>query len=152
MSHYENPSAVYAFIFDESKENILVHQRMNTGKRDGFYDVAASGHVDENEAMRTALVRELKEEIGIDVVEKDLTFAVMIHQRYGSVGLTYYNGYFVVENYVGEPTVKEPHKSAGLKWVPINDLPAEFIPDRKLALESYFQGIPYVENGWFDAK
>lgn len=147
-SHYENPSAVYAFMFDENKEQILVHKRMNTGKRDGYYDVAASGHVDDHESMTQALVRELNEEIGIDVKEEDLTFAVMIHQRYEKASLTYYNGYFVVEKYKGTPIVKEPHKSGGLKWVPLNELPENFIPDRKLALESYFKGIPYVENGW----
>lgn len=148
MNHYENPSAVYALMFDETKEHILVHKRMNTGKRDGYYDVAASGHVDANEAMTTALVRELREEIGVEVKEIDLTFAVMMHQRYESANLTYYNGYFVVNKYQGEPTVREPHKSAGLKWVPIDNLPDNFIPDRKLALESYLKGIPYIENGW----
>ncbi|MCW0952716.1 NUDIX domain-containing protein [Weissella ceti] len=148
MTHFKNFSAVYALIFDDAKEHILVHERVNTGKRDGYLDVAASGHVDENESMSEALIREIREEIGLEVNVEDLSFAVMIHQKYGTSELTYYNGYFVVNKYEGTPQVQEPHKSAGLQWVPINDLPDNFIPDRKLALDAYFKGIPYLENGW----
>lgn len=46
---------------------ILLHRRKNTGYEDGKWDIAGSGHVDEDETAQTAVIRECQEELGIEV-------------------------------------------------------------------------------------
>lgn len=58
----------------------LFQKRKNIGYCDGFYDLSASGHVDENESMKQAMCREAKEELGIDINVEDLEFVCMIHE------------------------------------------------------------------------
>ena len=46
---------------ENGEEEILLQKRMNTGYMDGYWDFSASGHVEDNEPMRIATVREEKE-------------------------------------------------------------------------------------------
>ena len=41
---------------------------------DGQYDMACSGHLEKGESMGMAVVREEREEIGIEIDEKDLKY------------------------------------------------------------------------------
>lgn len=50
---------------------ILLVKRKNTGFMDGYY-ATPGGHVDPEETIKTAAVRELKEETDLDVKEEDL--------------------------------------------------------------------------------
>jgi 8-oxo-dGTP diphosphatase len=68
--------AVYLLLEKEGK--ILVACRANTGYLDGHYQVPA-GHVEESELPTEALIREAKEEIGIDLKPNDLEF---VHVSY----------------------------------------------------------------------
>src|SRR3989338_2169193 len=68
--------AVYIFLEKDGK--FLVARRCNTGYQDGNYQVPA-GHVDEGELPTEAMVREAKEEVGIDVLATDLK---LVHVSY----------------------------------------------------------------------
>lgn len=61
--------SVYLILIKDNK--ILLLRRYNTGFMDGYYSFPA-GHVEPNETLTQAMVREAKEEIGIDVNQKDL--------------------------------------------------------------------------------
>jgi len=148
MTRYKTTAAVFALIFNETHDKILLQKRVNTGTKDGFYDVGASGHLDEGESMSEAMSRELKEELGLTVDAKSLVFSSMMHKRYSDTNVPYFNGYFVVENYIGTPKILEPGKNSELIWVPINELPEDLIEDRKLAIHNYLKDISYVEDGW----
>ena len=127
-------------------EEILFQKRKNTGYCDGFYDLSASGHVDENESMKHAMCREAKEELGININEEDLEFVCMIHKN--TNGNIYYNGYFKAKKWCGIPTIKEPEKNEELKWIDINNLPTNIVDDRVIAIENYKNNIKYSEYGW----
>ena len=127
-------------------EEILFQKRINTGYCDGFYDLAASGHVEANESMKQAMCREAKEELGIIINEDDLEFICMIHKK--SKGSTYYNGYFKANKWIGEPCINEPEKNEELKWFNINDLPSNIVDDRIIAIENYKNDVKYSEYGW----
>ena len=60
----------------EKDGKYLFLKRSNTGKGDGFY-MLPGGHVDAGESVLHAAVRELKEELGIDVKESDLEFKLV---------------------------------------------------------------------------
>ncbi|USS88961.1 NUDIX domain-containing protein [Fructilactobacillus cliffordii] len=145
---YKTNSAVFALIFDDSRTKILLQKRINTNIKDGYFDVGTSGHVEKNESMSQAMIRELKEELGINVEKKNLKFSSMMHKKYNDTAEPYYNGYFIVEKYEGTPHIVEPEKDAELLWAPIKDLPQNLIEDRKIAINNYLNGISYCEDGW----
>lgn len=143
---FMTPSAVFGVIIKDDK--ILLQKRKNTGYRDGFYDFAATGHVENLEKLTTAMSREFKEELNIDVKENDLKFMTMVHRKDVVFGTIYYDTYFLVVEYSGVPKVNEPEKCEEIKWFPLNDLPHNLIDDRAYALKNYFKNISYGEYGW----
>ena len=66
---FKTPSSVALILIrnNNGKEEILLQKRKNTGYMDGYYDLGASGHVENKETMKMALIRETKEEIGINI-------------------------------------------------------------------------------------
>lgn len=147
---FQVPCAVFVILEreNEGKCEILLQKRQNTGYRDGFWDLAASGHVEHGESLKTATVREAKEEIGIDILEEDLEFACMAHKFFKNEDITYYDVYFKVHKYTGKIEIGEPHKCSELTWFDINELPEKLIDNRSEALFNYFKGIRYTEIGW----
>lgn len=142
------PSAVFALIIKDGQ--ILLQKRQNTGYKDGYYDVGASGHVEADESMEMALVREVREELGIEV--STLEFVTMCHKYDQDSKRTYYNGYFLVKCYEGEIMINEPEKCSELIWVDLDDLPELLIDDRKEAINNYLNKIAYSEYGWNKKK
>ena len=145
--HFKALSAIFPIILKTNEKNtkILLHRRKNTGYQDGKWDIAGSGHVDENETAKIAVLRECKEELGIDVKIDDLSFAHLSHRVSISGGRTYYDIYFVVNDYEGLPTIMEKDKCSELKWFELSDLPKDIIDIRKEAIENYLKNIPYSE-------
>ena len=145
---FKVPCAVMLMLIREQdgKEQILLQKRQNTGFADGFYDFAASGHVEDGEPMRVAMCREAKEELGIDVAPDGLEFVCLIHKNLGK-GI-YVNMYFRARKWCGEPVINEPTKNAELKWFDIDRLPDNLVSDRKQAVLNYKNGVKYCEYGW----
>lgn len=129
-------------------EEILLQRRKNTGYMDGYYDLSASGHVEKDEPMTKALIREANEEIGIDINEKDIEFVTMMHTNTPETNQIYYNGFFKVTKYNGEVKVNEPTKCEEIKWFNLNNLPENILQDRVEALNNYINSIKYSEFGW----
>jgi len=115
---------------------------------DEMWDCAAVGHVDKDESLKMAVAREAREELGINI--ENVSFATLMHKYEPSSGNTYFNAYFIAGSYVGIPSIKEPEKCIDLRWFNINDLPIDFINERKQAFQNYLSGIAYDEYGWND--
>lgn len=148
---YKAFSAVFAILVREGEngKEILLQKRQNTGWQDGMWDMAASGHVEEGESMTTAVCREILEEIGLRVSPEDVKAAYFCHHKgEGQNGKVYYDGYFKVEKYNGEPKIMEPDKASDLKWWKLKELPEDMIKSRRADLERIFQGEFYGEYGW----
>ncbi len=145
--HYKTFSAVFPLLFmtEKDKKYVLLAKRENTGYMDGMWDLAGSGHVDENETAMQALVREAKEEIGIRIEVCDVKFAHLSHRLGMNGNRTYYDIYFSVERFSGEPTITEPEKCSDLKWFDIECLPSDMIGLRKEVLRSYLESMHYSE-------
>lgn len=129
-------------------EEILLQKRQNTGYMDGYYDLSASGHVEKDEPMTNALIREAKEEIGIDINQEDIEFVTMMHTNTPETKQIYYNGFFKVAKYNGEVKVNEPTKCEEVKWFKLNELPQNILKDRFQAIKNYMNNIKYSEFGW----
>ncbi len=147
---FKNSSAVMLMLMRKSEtgEEILLQKRKNTGYCDGFYDFSAVGHVEANESMKMAIIREAKEELNIDIDINNIDFVTIIHKF--DNGRIYYNGYFKVMEWKGEPIIKEPDKNEELKWISINSVNnvINVINDREQALRNYKNNIKYSEFGW----
>ncbi len=145
--HFKALSAVFPIIlrtFDTSQQ-VLLHKRANTGYMDGLWDFAGSGHVDADETAMQALIRECKEEIGITVAPKNLRFAHLAHRVGQNGARTYYDIYFIVDLFSGQPSIKEADKCADLQWFDINSLPEDMIELRKEALALCLNSVLYSE-------
>ena len=97
---FKTPSAVMLMLIRENnnQEEILLQKRQNTGFADGMYDFAASGHVEDNESMSEAMIREAKEELNIIINPRDLEFITLIHKNIGN-GI-YVNLYFKTTKWI----------------------------------------------------
>lgn len=142
---FKTPSTVGLMLIrtNEGKEEILLQKRKNTGYMDGYYDLGACGHVEDNETMKMALIRETKEEIGIDIKIEEINFVTIIHDISNKA---YYNACFKVTKWEGTPTIGEQDKIEEIKWFDINELPTNIIPNRLVAINNYKNKIPYSEN------
>lgn len=94
---------VSAVCIIEKDGKFLFVKRAHTGMADGFY-MLPGGHVDQGESVLHATVRELKEELGIDVKEEDLEFKLVESIK------THITFFFKVKKYEGIPKNMEPEK------------------------------------------
>lgn len=130
---------VAVFLILEKDGKYLFSQRMNTGYRDGFYTFP-SGHVDIGEKPLTALVREAKEEILIDINESDLQFVHALFERDN-----YADYYFKVKKWIGEPINGEPEKCGEIKWTTVAELEGKIVEKVQGALKEIEKGVLFSE-------
>ena len=145
---FKTRSAVMLMLMRENnngKEEILLQKRQNTGYMDGYWDFSASGHVDADEPMKNAMVREAFEELGIVIKKEDLEFVSLIHKNKGCI---YYNGYFKAKIWNNNPQIIEKDKCEEIRWFEVNNLPENLIDDRIEAIKNYKNKTSYSEYGW----
>lgn len=126
-------------------DKILLSRRYNTGFHDGDYSFPA-GHLDGNETMIQTMIREAKEEIGIDLKLGNLKLVHVMHRKEPSEERI--NFFFTAEKWIGEPKIMEPHKCDDLNWFEIDNLPNNVIPYIKQAINCFKNKIFYSEIGW----
>ena len=143
---YQSKIAVFLVLTRETKDGteILLQRRYNTGFMDGMYDMASSGHVEKGETLSQAVVRESREEIGIELDEHDLELLVLLHPYYDD----YLNVFFKTKKYSGMPQIMESNKCDDLRWFNINDLPDNTIPRIRNVIECIKKDIMY-DDGYF---
>jgi len=69
---------VYLLLINDNK--IVLSRRYNTGFHDGEYSFPA-GHLEGNETLTQAMVREAKEEIGVEISPEDLKLVHVMHRK-----------------------------------------------------------------------
>lgn len=136
-------ASAYCVLLKDNKVFLL--RRANTGWADGQFAFPA-GHIKEFETPRSAAVRELKEEAGVDAKIEDLKFA---HALYRRSNIDVYADYiFVVEKWSGEPYNAEPTKADYGDWFDLEKLPGNTAPHIVHILENIRAGNFYSEFGW----
>jgi 8-oxo-dGTP pyrophosphatase MutT (NUDIX family) len=154
QERFRTRAAVILLLFREQagQTEILLQRRQNTGYADGLWDSAASGHIEEKESLRQALVREAYEELGITIYPDNLQFVTVIHKFIPELDDAYFTFYFQTRQYSGKEAINEPEKCSELRWFSLQNLPADLIIDRQLILQHLNNGIYYDELGWNEAK
>ncbi|MCX6815823.1 MAG: NUDIX domain-containing protein [Candidatus Aenigmarchaeota archaeon] len=123
---------------------ILLSRRFNTGWQDGNYSVVA-GHLDGNETFLQAMIREAKEEAGIDIEEKDLEVVHVMHRKTDHERIDFF---IQAGKWKSEPKIMEPNKCDNMRWFPIEKLPENTIPYIRQAIEKINNKVFYSEHGW----
>jgi 8-oxo-dGTP pyrophosphatase MutT (NUDIX family) len=137
-------AAVYLILFKDEK--VLLSRRLNTGWMDGSYSLI-SGHIDGDESVFEAMIREALEEAGIKIYKKNLKPLKVVHSK-SADGKEYISFFFIAEDWEGEPSIKELDKCDDMSWFPIKSLPENTIPDIKDVIENYQDGVSFAESGW----
>jgi len=112
---------------------VLLHLRRGTGYRDGHWALPA-GHVDPGESVVDAALREVREEVGVEVTRDALEPLTTVHRtlRGGGPREQRADVFFATRRWSGEPRVMEPAKNAGLRWWPlaqvVQGLPQPCVP------------------------
>ena len=139
---YKFICAVYLLLIKENK--ILLLKRANTGYEDGNYSLVA-GHMDGNETIKQAMIREAKEEAGIIIDEEDLEIVTFLHRKTDPERLDFF---LKCDKWNGKIINKELDKCSELNWYDINNLPSDIIPCVKKAIENYQNNIMFDNFGW----
>ncbi|WP_432075470.1 methyltransferase domain-containing protein [Streptomyces wuyuanensis] len=124
-------------------DEVLLARRAGTGYGDGLWN-GPSGHVEEGEDVRAAMVREAREEVGIELAPEDLRVAlVMQHRGPGDPPRT---GWFFEADHGagGEPYNREPHKCSELAWHPLAALPDDMVAYCRAGFEAYRRGDRFL--------
>ena len=122
-------SAVHMIILKNNK--ILLQKIKGSKLWPGYYALPA-GHIDEGENQYEALIREAKEELGIEIdLNNIINSYVVLRKNYfkidGKQLEPYIDYYFEIKDYDGKPKIMEEEKCDELIWADINNLPEPFI-------------------------
>ncbi|WP_239003906.1 NUDIX hydrolase [Nocardia panacis] len=122
----------------------LFGQRQNTGYEDGAWHLP-SGHLEADESVVDALIREADEEIGVRIAAADVRFSHIMHNSSSGGRVAFF---FTVDRWDGEPTNREPDKCAALEFFPIGDLPDHMIEYCRAAMGHVADAEPFSVFGW----
>lgn len=139
---YTSRLSVYLLLIKDNE--ILLSLRQNTGYADNMFTVPA-GHVEEEESIKAAMVRETHEEAGITIDQNDLKLA---HIMYRKSNHPYVEFYWTCSKWSGEITNMEPEKCAFLKFFPIDKLPDSTTENLKQVLKNITEKSYFSETGW----
>ncbi len=124
-------------------DHVLLYLRQNTGYADGMYSLVA-GHLDGGESVIQAMIREAREESGIEIDPKNLSVNCTMHLGF-TEGKEYIYFFLICQQWKGEPRNMEPKKCAELKFYPLNDLPLNLLPDVRKGIECALNGIHFCQ-------
>lgn len=135
-------SAVHLFLIRDGK--VLLLRRFNTGYEDGNYSVIA-GHLEGDEEVRAAAIREAQEEVGIEISPQDLQVVGVMHRKSTDERIDFF---LATGSWSGEITNREPDRCDQLAWFDLGELPENVVPYVGRALDNYLRGNWFDSFGW----
>jgi 8-oxo-dGTP pyrophosphatase MutT (NUDIX family) len=122
---------------------VLLARRSGTGYADGLLH-APSGHLEDGEDVRNAMIREAREEIGLELAPDELD-AVLVMQHRAPHGRARIGWFFVARHGSGgEPFNREPDKCSELGWYPLDALPDDMVAYCRAGIDAYRAGHRFV--------
>lgn len=129
---------VFVDLLLEKNGKVLLGLRKNRKSYSNMWDLPG-GHLEKDEDIFEAMIREVKEEIGIDIKRKDLE---IVHIRH-SIKKDALNFVFIANNYENEIVNNEPDLCEELKWFDIDNLPENIIPKIEKKISEIKNNIKY---------
>lgn len=135
--------AVAIFIIN-SKNQVLLQKRSASKKLwPGMWDVSAGGHVLAGEFGLQAVIRECREELGLDLDKNDITFigATISTNLKGDVINNHFNEYYIVHKDFDPAILKlQAEEVSEAKWVARDEIIRR--------IENHYEGITDKEGCW----
>ena len=121
---------------------VLLQLRRGTGYLDGYWAMAAAGHVEADESVLDAACREAAEELGVSITPDDLQPLCAMHRTAGNHDPIdeRVDFFFAVCRWGGEPRLVEPDKAAELGWFALDALPEPVVPHERFVLDGLRTG------------
>ena len=129
------------------KKEVLLALRKNTGYNDGEYELPG-GHVEENEDLMNAMIREADEELGIKLKVEDLKIEHIFHHYKGNR----LNFIITAKKYKGVLQIGEPDKCENLEWFDIENLPKNMYKKAEKVIKEINSGIFYDNSDFLNLK
>ena len=120
MSRKPNCYSATYWIIKNEKWEILFMRRANTWFRDWMFQIPA-GHLEWEETMKEWFIREMKEELWIEILENDCEIIEISH-RISLDNRVYFDIYIKVNKYSWEIKNTEPEKCSELKFINIEKI------------------------------
>jgi 8-oxo-dGTP diphosphatase len=135
-----------AYVALRRDDEVLLQLRQGTGYRDGYWALLA-GHVERDESVLEAAVREAAEEAGVGLDPADLEPLTTLH-RFEPDGPPIeqrVDFFFQTRTWSGEPEVREPHRTAEMGWFALDALPDPVVPHELQVLRALAAGeVPAI--------
>ncbi|MEU3910800.1 NUDIX domain-containing protein [Streptomyces sp. NPDC029721] len=125
----------------ESGPEVLLSRRAGPVYASGLWHLP-SGHLDPDEDMVEAVIREALEETGVRIQTEDVTAAVTVHHRPPMGSRSRLGVFFEVRRWSGRPRVMEPDRCDGMDWYPLDALPAPMVAYCRAGLDAYRAHLP----------
>lgn len=123
---------------EDGQLKVLLMRRKNTGTNDGEYELPG-GHLDPNEDLFDAMVRETEEELLIKIKREKLKIVHLMHHYTG----TRLNFVFAIDGSKLKPKIGEPEKCDKLEWFNIDNLPNNLSSKMKTMISNIKQQVFY---------
>ena len=140
--------SVHVLFMKDDKILLLLRKTITS---DGFYSVVA-GHLDDKETLTQAIIREAKEEAGVDINPNDFEIKTVCHSYSKHNDREFIQFYAICKKWEGKLVNNEPDKCGGLKFFPINNLPENMVPYVRDGIKKTLAGINFYEYGWKDTE
>lgn len=135
--------AVCCFIIN-SKDQVLLQRRSAKKKLwPNMWDITGGGHVLTGEFGFQAIIREMKEELGIDLEKNDITFIGSAISTDIKAGLTdnHFNEYYIVKKDIDESKlILQEEEVTEVKWISKDEIIKR--------IKNNFDGITDKQGCW----
>lgn len=138
----------YVSLIARKDNQILLMKRENTGYMDGYW-AFPGGTLEELETLEQGIVREIKEEINLDIQLQYLNLVHVLLHYDSPMQLNRIGYYFSISQWSGSLNNNEPDKHSALEWFNIDDLPENMTPWTLQAFNGYknkFRYSQYIMN------
>lgn len=135
--------AVVVFIINSKKQVLLQRRSPNKKMWPNMWDITAGGHVLAGEFGFQAIIREAKEELGLDLNKNDMTFigSSISTNIKGDIINNHFNEYYIARKDIDETELKlQEEEVSEVKWID-KDAIIEKIKDN-------YNGITDKEGCW----
>lgn len=144
--------ASYVYLVRDNQ--VLLQQRQNTGYMHGYWTAGVAGHLDPAETARQTAIREANEEIAVTIAAAHLQLVTVMQRTDGTDNPREQrvDWFWTCREWAGEPSLREPHKAAELRWFDLHALP-EHVPDyERLVLHGLESGCLSLDTAFgFDS-
>jgi 8-oxo-dGTP diphosphatase len=141
--HDRYPVAVHA-ILTRHDGHVLLMRRYGSGYADGLLALPA-GHVDLGETPTASIIREVREELGLELTPAALRAAGVMFRRSLEPRVDIF---FTSTTWNGTPEIREPAKCTQLIWAHPARLPDDTLDYVGQALTNASNGTHFHEHGW----